>query len=633
MSILRHRRLSFMVIAACILIVSLALVNCGGGGGGSSDGGGTVIVDTTAPSMPTGLVAATAGSGSIALNWTASTDDTAVTGYKIYRNGTELRTSAANSFSDSGLTSSTTYSYTVAAHDAAGNASAQSAAASATTLATGVTDTTAPTAPANLTATAASVSQINLTWTAATDNVSVASYEVWRGSTKIATVTTVSHNDIGLTTNTTYSYTVKALDGAGNVSAASNAASATTLTAGAADTTAPTVPANLTAIAFSTSQINLTWTASTDAIGVTGYKIYRGGSEIGTSATNSYNNSSLTSNTTYTYTVAAYDAAGNTSAQSTSVSTATLAGNTQYKQDMRTFVQNISAYARTINTNFIVIPQNGHELVTTDGSTTGAPATAYLSAINGVGREDLFYGNPSDNVATAAATRDNIIQYMNVAKANGVQPLVTDYCSTKSYVDDSYAQNAAKGYTSFAADHRELDDIPAYPTPTAPTGVNTGNITTLAGAKNFLYLLNSNVTYTTKDAFLTAMKATNYDAFIIDLFYDDDTLGQVALTAADIASLKTKPNGGTRLVIAYMSIGEAEDYRYYWNTAWLTSPPSWLEKENPEWLGNYKVRYWDASWQTIIYGNNTSYLKKILDAGFDGAYLDIIDAFDYFEGL
>ena len=306
-------------------------------------------------------------------------------------------------------------------------------------------------------------------------------------------------------------------------------------------------------------------------------------------------------------------------------------GNTQYKQDMRAFVQNMSAYARGVKPGFIVIPQNGHELVTADGSPTGAAATAYLSAINGVGREDLFYGYSSDNVATPAATRDQIIQYMDLAKANNVQPLVTDYCSTKAKVDDSYAQNSARGYVSFAADSRELDRIPGYPASASPTGVNTNNITTLAGARNFLYLLNSNVMYAAKAEFLNAMKASNYDAFIIDLFYDDAALGQVAFTPAEIASLKTKPGGGSRLVIAYMSIGEAENYRFYWNPAWASSPPAWLERENPDWPGNYKVKYWDPAWQAIIYGNNASYLKKILDAGFDGVYLDIIDAFEYFE--
>ena len=85
------------------------------------------------------------------------------------------------------------------------------------------------------------------------------------------------------------------------------------------------------------------------------------------------------------------------------------------------------------------------------------------------------------------------------------------------------------------------------------------------------------------------------------------------------------------MVVAYMSIGEAEDYRYYWQSTWKNDKPIWLAKENPNWPGNYKVRYWEEEWQSIIYGNNDSYLKKIIDAGFDGVYLDIIDAFEYFE--
>lgn len=77
--------------------------------------------------------------------------------------------------------------------------------------------------------------------------------------------------------------------------------------------------------------------------------------------------------------------------------------------------------------------------------------------------------------------------------------------------------------------------------------------------------------------------------------------------------------------------GEAENYRYYWDGGWKTGKPSWLTEENPHWKGNYVVKYWDPDWQKIITGNDGSYQKKILDAGFDGVYLDIIDAFEYFE--
>jgi len=113
---------------------------------------------------------------------------------------------------------------------------------------------------------------------------------------------------------------------------------------------------------------------------------------------------------------------------------------------------------------------------------------------------------------------------------------------------------------------------------------------------------------------------------IIDLFHNE-----TAYSSTEIARLKTKQNGGDRLVICYLSIGEAEDYRYYWQASWKIDKPDWLEPENPEWEGNYKVKYWITEWQDIIFGNDSSYLKMILDAGFDGAYLDIIDGFEYFE--
>ena len=214
---------------------------------------------------------------------------------------------------------------------------------------------------------------------------------------------------------------------------------------------------------------------------------------------------------------------------------------------------------------------------------------------------------------------------MDIAEGNGTEVLVTDYCSTPSFMTDSYHQNAVKGYISFAADSRELDSIPDYPT--TPYNVNAAKVTSLAEAKNFLYLINPS-SFPNKEGYLHAIRETDYDVMIIDLFYDG-----VALTDSEVARLKTKANGGGRLIIAYMSIGEAEDYRYYWQAEWEANSPSWLAAENPQWPGNYKVRYWDKNWQNIISGQGDSYLQKILDAGFDGVYLDIIDAFEYFEEM
>jgi len=300
-------------------------------------------------------------------------------------------------------------------------------------------------------------------------------------------------------------------------------------------------------------------------------------------------------------------------------------GNTVYKDRMREFVQAISGYARGVDPDFIIIPQTGLELVTADADNAGPPHAAYLAAIDGVGQEDLFFGYDNDDQPTSTADTNYLTDFLDIAEANGVQALVTDYCSTLTYMNNSYSQNNAKGYISFAADHRELDDIPDFPIPIY--GENGTSINTLADAQNFLYLIDPTVKYNSKGEFIDAVAATNYDVVLIDLFYDELT----ELTPADITQLKTKHNNGSRLVIAYMSIGEAENYRYYWDAAWVTSPPSWLKGENPDWPGNYKVEYWDPAWQAVIFGNDESYLHKIMAAGFDGVYLDIIDAFEYFE--
>ena len=298
-------------------------------------------------------------------------------------------------------------------------------------------------------------------------------------------------------------------------------------------------------------------------------------------------------------------------------------GDVDFKEEMRNFVIGISEYSKAINPNFVVIPQNGQELVTTDGEEDGSPHTMYLNAIDGVGREDLFYGYDNDNELTPTVERNYMISYLLVCTANNVSVLVTDYCWTPSSMDYSYAQNNARGFISFAAPSRELDVIPTYPV--QPFNTNSDNINSLNDAKNFLYIINPQ-NFASRDEFVSAVNQTSYDVIIMDFFFDDEEF-----TPDQINALKTKANGGKRLVISYLSIGEAEDYRYYWQNSWSNDPPKWIEEENPDWEGNFKVRYWYSEWKSIIYGNNDSYIKKIIDVGFDGVYLDIIDAFEYFE--
>ncbi|HEY5549710.1 MAG TPA: Ig-like domain-containing protein [Candidatus Saccharimonadales bacterium] len=184
--------------------------------------------DTTPPSTPTALSATAATYNRVNLSWTTSTDNIGISGYYIVRNGVTiaLSTGTATTYSDSTVAASTSYSYQVMATDAVGNTSGLSNAALVTTPQ--APDTSPPTAPSDLTATAVSSSQINLSWTTSTDNIGITGYDIYRNGAKIATVTTTTFGNAGLSPSTSYSYYVIAKDAAGNQSAQSNTASATT---------------------------------------------------------------------------------------------------------------------------------------------------------------------------------------------------------------------------------------------------------------------------------------------------------------------------------------------------------------------------------------------------------------------
>ena len=202
----------------------------------------------------------------------------------------------------------------------------------------GVVDTTPPTAPANLAGTASGTGGVTLTWTASTDNIGVTSYLIERcqgiGCTSFVQVGTapgVTYADTGLLPATSYTYRTRASDAAGNLSSYSNTSTATT----AADTTPPTAPSNLAANASGISGIALSWTASTDNVGVTNYLVERcqgAGcttfAQVGTSAGTTYVDSGLPAGTAYSYRTRATDAAGNLSSYSNTASATTNAPDT-----------------------------------------------------------------------------------------------------------------------------------------------------------------------------------------------------------------------------------------------------------------------------------------------------------------
>jgi endonuclease I/chitodextrinase len=225
--------------------------------------------DTVAPTAATNLAVTGTTSNTVSLNWSAATDNIAVTSYEIYMNGV-LKTSVSSSnlsVTITGLAASTTYSFYVIAKDAAVNSSPASNSVNVTTTVV-IPDNQIPTAPTNLTFTGSSSSTVSLSWTASTDNIGVTVYDVYINSTFKTSVSGITAIVNGLTPVTTYSFYVVAKDAAGNSSAPSNSVNGTTtvISSSCANESFETIPAVASSYGTQTwtGDSGLNWTA-TDA--------------------------------------------------------------------------------------------------------------------------------------------------------------------------------------------------------------------------------------------------------------------------------------------------------------------------------------------------------------------------------
>lgn len=221
---------------------------------------GTQVVDNEAPSTPTNLAVTSTSTSSANLTWTASIDNIAVSYYRIFVNGNFHSNSPTNSATISGLMQGTTYTFYVVAADAAGNFSPQSNTATGTTL----VDNEAPTAPANLTLGSVGTNNISISWTAATDNVGVASYDIYVNGTIMGSTTSTNSNIANLDPSTTYTIYVVAKDAGGNVSPQSNSVTATTLAIGTTcgDENFETIPASASIYStYNWTSNGISWTS------------------------------------------------------------------------------------------------------------------------------------------------------------------------------------------------------------------------------------------------------------------------------------------------------------------------------------------------------------------------------------
>lgn len=277
---------------------------------------------------------------------------------------------------------------------------------------------------------------------------------------------------------------------------------------------------------------------------------------------------------------------------------------------MQEFVIDISNYARSFDNDFIVIPQNGVELAFNQATTEDGINMPHMNAINGLGVEELFFNGKY----SLDKERLDLLNQLKSSK----KILVSEYVSANSDNFNAFKLNYDQEFICFV---RENSNYNYTLIPDSVPNENNKDIHELQQVENFLYLISTD-NFASKTEMIQKISASNYDLIITDLFFND-----VAFSETEINQLKTKANGGKRIVLSYINIGSAEKFRYYWKKGWGLHHPLWLKKKYEGYEDEFWVKFWKKEWQDIIFGNDNSYIKKIIDAGFDGIYLDNVEAY------
>ncbi len=342
----------------------------------------------------------------------------------------QIGTTTATTFKDTGMTAGTSYSYRVRAQDTTGATGPYS------NVAIVAAPGSVPSAPGHLSAAADRNGPVNLTWNASTSGIGIADYIVQRcqGATctnfaQVGTATGTSYIDSAVSSSTTYTYRVQAVDTAGNMSAFSNTATVSTV-----GSEPPTAPGNLTATAVGASQINLSWTASMSSLGLANYVVQRCQGvgcnsfvQIATPTGTALSDTGLIQGASYSYRVEAIDIEGNVSPFSNVATAVTLSATSTI-----TFIQGNYATPQTAQTsvtvaftaaqvagdlNVIAVGWNdGTSKVTAVTDKAGNPYTLAVgpTVISGTASQSIYYAK---SIAAAGAGANSVTVTFSAAAA------------------------------------------------------------------------------------------------------------------------------------------------------------------------------------------------------------------------
>ncbi len=280
---------------------------------------------------------------------------------------------------------------------------------------------------------------------------------------------------------------------------------------------------------------------------------------------------------------------------------------------MQDLVIGLSRHAQSRNPKFLIVPQNAPKLLYLQGDPYMQRHPEYDSHIDALGIEGLFYNASFEPDSLRIAILDTFSKSKKV--------MVSDFVQDPA--DAKHARELIRqhGFLPLVRtrDNYDYVKIPALAGPSEPAK-------SIDDISNFLYLINGSH-FGDRESFVRAVASAHHQLAIIDLFFHGE-----AFTRQEIAAMKKMPGGGERILLGYVNIGAAENWRYYWQKDWKVGHPFFLARPYHGYKDETWVRYWDPAWKKILYGSPGAYVDRLIDAGFDGAYLDNVEAYLYLFG-
>lgn len=300
-----------------------------------------------------------------------------------------------------------------------------------------------------------------------------------------------------------------------------------------------------------------------------------------------------------------------------------------FREELRTLVQNISTYARTQNNRFMVITRDAGELLIKrdlQDEKIISPARTFMRSIDGIMFDGVFSGYKRVGEAPPPEVQKATQSRIERAKRAGLAVFALDFAIKPPSIDQIYNQASKKSIVAMVA-HRPAPDLTEIPShPRRPFAENPGNVLSLSDVKNFVYIADP-AGWGRQDQFALSIHDTNFDLVIVDPF-----AGREPLSKSAVETLKYKKLGARRLVFARMDLGTIASYRYYWKPGWQEGSPIWIAGPYPGDPDRYFAEYWRPGFHDVMYGNDQSFLFGLIRQGYDGVLLEGLHTHLAFEG-